>query len=515
MKHYTTRFSVSQLALLILLWNLSLIESVYGQLDVEFTPKNCDVEIKSTFDFDEIIDPLLEVTSVGVFYRLDKIVANPNGEPASGSYFWSEIIPKNKPEAITELPIPPGYYRLTYYITRKGGPIKTGIVREPGNNGSTILNLSYNNCSSPPASMPIYKTIRKINPESTIFYLVPSWSPFGFDPKYYGEAVEHNTEKTYVQQPDTPWIFITLVASDWKQNDQPIQINFDNTALEYAGAIGDNIFSMDGGSQGQGWKYVNRVLDGKNGTLTVTPKLRPDNGVTVLHLIFKKTGDALDTLTETEFKASMGINPNVIETSTKLEVSGAPHDPNNLKVDKDTLCPCQIDEWLTYNVKFQNLGSAPAKTVTVSFLNYQGLILPTLYMPVNRTFRINKSIRYDSLDAMFVIDSIMLPGMKQPNIDPWQTIDGFSFKIKKQDCLAAGTLIQPKVGIVFIGDQVQDTIYTNLEATHILDKVKRHCFCEKSYCPAPHASCPGCKKKKIWWRDCLCRILHWHWHKHS
>lgn len=510
MKHHTNRFSAVKLATLVLLCCICHVGFLFGQVEVEFIPHDCNVEFKSTVDFSEYQGSVPEVTSVGIFYRLDNIDDDPTASPNIGSYFWSAIITKDKPSINDILPIPPGNYTTTFYVTRKGGPIKTGYVSYSNNK---VLPVGYNNCPQPPTEMPPSVDYFSNDREKLAFSLLPSWQ-VGTDPQYYSPVAKHETENPDVETPQIPWLFLTLVARDWNINDQDIEIMYDKVALKYAGAIADNSYGEEKGT----WQYIESVSINNDGNVVVTPKARPDNGQSIIHLIFEQNDKSLDTLEQIEFIAIKRSPGGAVsqQSETRVEVKGAPHDPNNLKVDKDTLCPCQVNEWLTYEVRFQNLGSATAEDVHVKFLDYQGLVLSTLNMPADRTMKRSKQILYDTLNATFIIEDINLPGFKQKNIDEDETWEKFKFTIKKEDCLAAGDLIQPRVGIVFIGDHAQDTIYTNLEATYIADKIKRRCFCIKSYCPTPDASCKGCKRKKRWLLDCLCRILHWrrHYHHH-
>ncbi len=471
----------------------SLILGTYGMLFAQpvltySSSGACTFDIITSIA-NEPIDSLSGESSVGLFYRLD-------GLDKQGSYFWDTIIGGTNITTSKSLELPPGKFSLVAYQNRKGGPIKTG-------KGLTIINDS-NTCPSE-----VLPTVFK-EPEQRV-KLSASWNVFS-DPFYSYPPCLHSTTNEYFS-PEDPWLFLTLSVKSWRTMEKDVSIYFDDINLDYVGAIAENYEH----TQHDAWNFVEEVkYTPDSGQATIWRKSGVDfplNNETHIHLIFKKGSEAFSHLPKIEFTAEYSYR---IETDTFIEsvslslpVKGAPHDPNSLEVDETWLCPCQANEWLTYRVNFQNMGTTDADTVMVFLTNDVHLypaslkLLPDTAL-VHKTVMKQADIKYDPAQKMFLVTPIYLPGTAQ--VEPrtyenWETQDYFMFRIRKEDCLKSGTMIQPQVGIVFYKDSIpQDTIFTNLEKTEIVIENRRF-HCQKS----PHPSCTACKKKKPCWLLALFR----------
>lgn len=442
-------------------------------------PSGCKLNITTDLG-SEPIDPMKGETSVGFFYRLDGL----NNE---GSYFWDATISGTNTSISKSIDLPTGSYSLVAYQTRKGGPIKTG---------SRVTINNTNACS--PGIMPLVN-----DPLLQQVKLSASWNVFT-DPFYSNPTCSHETMSTRIS-PAAPWLFVTLSVFRWPALGNDISIHFDDTNLDYIGAIADNYDD----SQQSSWKYVDDVDYTLNsGVVTVKRKNGvplPPNSERHIHLIFDKGSSDLGSLINTVFTANF-INANGTTGSTSIAppVKGTPHDPNSLDVDKDWLCPCQANEVLIYQVNFQNLGSAAADKVTVQLSNEANLDFSPSSVQVmlntnsdQKTFLKYANIAYDQASRTFTITPINLPGTNQlqpRTYDEWETQDYFKFKIRKKDCVRNGTIIQPNAAIKFFaGMSSMGIINTNLEETHVIDKPA-----EGIKCPDPHPSCNRCTKRRCW-----------------
>lgn len=486
MKNTKENFSILRIFIFCYFAVAGIPVTLSAQLALVPQVAGCKVDITSTLDAAVGSIPDADETSAGLFYRIDEI--NPLGLTI-GSYFWKDTIYKPNAGITKSLVLPVGDYKVVGYVSRKGGPIKTGYA---------AFEIDNSTCASPPSGMPSVFPI-DANPSASRAFrlrLDASWN-ICTDPNYFIPVNEHKTETINTSTLATPWFFVTLSLSNWGEADaSTVEVKFDGNILQYEGAIADNFHNNTSGS----WGYVDQI-DGLSDAnkVFVTIKGEPKNKETHLHLMFKKKNNSLDAVVKTDFTATVtSASGTDFKASTALFVKAAPHDPNSLEVNKDTICPCQTNQWLQYRVNFQNIGKAPASHVKVTLSNDISLLPETADVLYNnsfskKTFVHETPVVYDSLTKTFNIDSINLPGTNQPGVDASQTCDFFDFKIKVDNCRKLGTIIKPMVKIVFISGIPQPPIFTNLESTVVANIIT-----EEKECPQPAAACTSCKKKKCW-----------------
>lgn len=425
--------------------------------------------------------------STGFFYRLDGVDGSSN---SLGSYFWKDAIalpstgtPPTTLNTIKNLLLPTGDYELVCYQTRKGGPIKNIRVPVP-----ITVPLSCGITEMP--TVPV-DTIR----------LETSWNVCTFS-KFFDPAETHHTKITDEPTLAEPWFFVTLSVYNWPTS-TPVKVTFDATVLSYEGAIADNHYDTYATS----WDFLNApVHTTTSNYVTIYDNGNvPPNKETHIHLIFQQKNPGLANRSTVTFTAEIG---NTVRSISPL-VSGTPHDPNSLTVDKDQLCRCQKNEILTYQVDFQNKGTDIAEDVDVQLGNTTYLDLGSI-AALNPAGTIVTDVRripvvFDNIDQ-FLINQIHLPGTQQlrpQNIPEEQTRDRFTFRIRKADCLRAGDMIYPQASIVFRTGIGQDPVYTDYEKTEIVSSISTQEGVKS--CKTPDPSCTGCTRKRCWLRDLYCK----------
>ena len=412
--------------------------------------------------------------SFGFFYRLEWNVGG-----TKQSYFW----PSSTITQPDVLDLPNGNYQLTVYQSRKGGPIKTGTKN---------LTVSGSALSS-------YPTIALGTSGLKLFN---SWNVSTYEfPANTAPNPDHHTiiPKT-IPDEEIPWVFITLVRKNWL-DDNPVRISCP-AYLSYEGAIMENCMLGTGCTTSMNLNITPYISSGQT-FLNIQKAPGPIPQQVDIHLLFRKNPTYIPSVYPDD--VSFGVNYTstipgdtaTVDTAFTFAVKTLPHDPNRLEVDKDELCACGTDEYLTYRIDFQNDGAAPTNSVTVTLFNTTHLLDNTIQYQSN-TGDWNAPISQSLNPRQFTIDYLWmggLPGLKQntnsnPKPNPDECSDHFYVKIKKTDCLPAGTLIQPKAEIKFEG--ALETIFTNLDETMIVNEAN----CKS--CP-PNPRCPNCGKKKKCW----------------
>ncbi len=426
-------------------------------------------------------------SSVGFFYRLEDVNNH-------YSYFWPNTIyddiDDTKETAMSTLELPNGTYQVIAYESRKSKPIRTTALAS--GTPFTVTGSSYQ--------------FPEINLGGSELHLYSSWNIYWHEFPAYTTVPEHNTSpaNTYLPPTTEPWVFMTLVKKDWMIN-APIQIEFPDF-LSYGGFIwGNEMNSTKIGATVSNTLGAPQSLSiSNNGTV-------PANQQVIIHLIFKKNGNYIPSDTypgAASFKGSydtLQVGPGgtpdtvLVDTTFVFKPKPKPHDPNRLAVDKKELCECGFNEYLTYRIDYQNDGEAPTDTVMVSLMDLNHLH-PATIQHNNDTdghmAPINYNLNYTPPKNEFLIKYPKgLPGLKQnskmyPKVVAEACQDYLYIKVKKEDCLAAGTKIQPKAKITFAG--TKDTIYTNLDETLIVASS------ECKSCP-PNLRCPGCPRKEPCW----------------
>lgn len=478
MKHTYKNFILNTICISFCLFGILMPQRLSAQPALSTSVSGCQVTITTT------IMPFVANSgevSVGLFYRLES-------QNAKGSYFWNDLITTGT-TATKTVSLPVGSYTVVCYEARKGGPIRTGQA------SFTVTTLG--SCSSS-VQVPTVFPLTPVAAQRVM--LSASWNVFT-NQWYAQPAANQHVNGTPSFSPTEPWIFVTLSVEKWASfppSTTAIQVAFDKANLEYVGVIADNYTNSQSGN----WNFIQPVTyTAGNNYVTVNRKTTaPPNGETHVHLIFKnKAGNTLGSQVSTTFTASYQNDAGAQTTTTAPLTTGTPHDPNCLAVDQRQLCPCQKGEWLTYQVNFQNKGTAPATKVTVELMNYTGqldpasiVILPNQNNSAKKTFIHAANVTYDGANK-FTIFPISLPGTNQPAnpnpVDKWKTMDYFKFKIRKKDCSLAGEVIQPKVSIVFYaGTASMGSIDTNLEKTVIVSEIN------DKPCKKPDLSCKKCKE---------------------
>ncbi|MEO6758882.1 MAG: hypothetical protein ABIO24_05465 [Saprospiraceae bacterium] len=434
--------------------------------------------------------------SVGLFYRLDKI-----NTIESSSYFWSSIIYANsdttKEIGQDTLNLPNGDYNLTVYQVRKGGPIKTA-------------NSKFNI-----ADTTNFNQFPRINLGNSDLGLFNSWN---FSTETFLDGINntnpsHFTEyASLIPDENISWVFVTLVRNNW--NVGSIDLTFPDY-LSYEGAIYKNC-AIPEGNTGNCINGLDLGIQSFPSSGTSSISIQKNSATLknqfVVHLIFKRK-DNFPNPPIVGFGVNYIINrPEQREirlhNDFNFTVYPKPHDPNCLAVDKKELCECGTDEYLTYRIDYQNDGAAPTEAVTVTLFNTPHLMESTIqHEQYTRgcNVSINPTGTLRSGPNQFIIvypASNKLPGLRQnstlyPKVPADACSDYFYIKVKKENCLSAGIILQPKAQIVFAG--TKDTIYTNLDETRIVSKIN----CKA--CP-PNPACPRCpQKKRCWLRDLFIR----------
>ncbi len=481
------------------------------------TFSDCDMKIKAT------IDPVSDGSSVGLFYRVEHI--------NKGSYFFFDVIKTPNTTATTTTPeitlsnLPDGDYVVICYEMRKNGPIRTG------NSGNKNL-VGGSTCSNNRTL-----TLVDLSPagNNAKVLLSPSWNIFSNPSFNYAGGCNHQASndanaKSPSPSQFRPWFFLTLTVDNWKGNypQIPAFLRFNSDELDYIGAVETNKFDDYPRSKNAAWDFVANSISETPASpglsdLKIEPKpnVNPDNSQTHIHLIFEKIN--LNIPTE-PYSFTASITDSVGNTSShsiNLPVKGNPHDPNRLDVDKDILCSCQGSQLLTYKIKFQNEGNAPAAKVEIvldedttnDYLNYSSLqLIPNDDGDLKTSLK-KANISYSPGSKTFTIEktpsALWLPGLLQPTPKYLfhETEDYFSFKINDIGCIKKGTVIRPKAKILFYGGKDNngsvsiDTaheppVFTNLEPTTFVTEYKVGDLLVS--CPEPDSNCTNCKKKPCW-----------------
>ncbi len=483
------RFSIF---LMLFLFGVMLTNTVTAFAQVVTITRNAsgEVDIETKLHPNDPIDPTIAPdyeTSVGFFYRLENTTTGK-------SYFWSSIINDNvNNEEITEtLKLPDGTYTIIAYQSRKSKPIRS--IKLSGTTGTFIISGSS------------YK-FPEINFGGSHLKLFNSWNIYAHQFPPDSSKPEHFTEPSgtseFLPGVAEPWVFMTLVKKDWVIGN-PIKITFPDF-LSFGGAIAGN-YMHDGNLKRTKIEVsVDPVIPGfpqsvslKNNVMTVSQQV-------IIHLIFKKNlahvPDAypLDATFGVSYSVDSLNEIQQIDTTFVFQTKPKPHDPNSLKVDKKELCECGFDEYLTYRIDYQNDGESPVDTALIILMDLNHLQTATIQHNNDTDgwqAPINYNLNFLPQKNEFMIKYLNgLPGLKQnsmpyPKVPAEACQDYFYIKVRKDDCLSAGTKIQPKAKIVFYG--AVDTIYTNLDETLIVERSD----CEPC---KPHARCPNCPKKKPCW----------------
>ena len=413
-------------------------------------------------------------TSIGFFYRLEWETGG-----NKYSYFWSGSTLHSDELSLANNN---SNYVLVSYELRKSGPIRTASKAIQISNSSITTNPSINLGTT--SDLKLFNS----------WNIYTNQFPNSINPNPY----HYDTQNSQIPNEDTPWVIMTIVKNSWADN-TPITMSYPDY-LAYKDAIFDN------------------CMIGTNNcspSLTITPysasgkkylsiqKNSSINGKAIIHVVFYKDPDYIAPIPrDVEFGVSYHsenspIPDDTIKVEFKFDVKVKPHDPNHLEVDKKELCECGSDEYLIYRIDYQNDGQAPTNEVTVTLYNTTHLIESTIQYhdysdawnaPISQSINNPRQfiINYNGMGG--------LPGLKQntfyPKANADECSDHFYIKVKKEDCLSAGTMIQPKAEIKFLG--APETIFTNLDETMIVSKVN----CES--CP-PNPRCPTCAKKKTCW----------------
>jgi len=455
------------------------------------------VDIKTTLDPTDPIEPSNSPdfeTSVGFFYRLEK-----TDSPVQ-SYFWPATIHNgvtNADEHITEsLKLPNGTYTIIAYQSRKSKPIKTTRLVDGGGSTFNVVGST--------------QTFPEIVLGASELKLFPSWNihTHEYDDNTYNPNPEHYTiASEKIPDESDPWVFLTVVKNSWKQGD--IKITFPEF-LTFKGVVFENcmwspgaIPSCKSSASLLNTVSVSPVVAGQLQYLTLEKaNIAPLRNQEVIHLLFTKNSKFVFP----EIESNVGpaafqvehFNPDSIELDTTFVFTPKPkpHDPNELAVNKKELCECGVGEELTYRINYQNDGAAPTSQVTVMLKGTQYLDLSTIQHN-NDTDDWSAPIQHNPIvpGEFKMAYAKGLPGLKQnssqyPKVPVEASQDHFYFKVKKADCLPAGTVIQPVAEIQFLG--ANETITTNLDETKIVKKMD----CKP--CP-PNRGCPNCPKKKPCW----------------
>lgn len=431
----------------------------------------------------------LDTTSSGFFYRLEHTA---NGQ----SYFWMNSLKYPQTSVETKLNLPTGTYTVVVYQSRKKKPIKPKNLSSNSNTSSSGV---YTVPSPTPGAFP------KTDLGGATTGLFSSWNIFTDGFPFDVNDPEHFTTPLNISAPipseEIPWVFMTLVKKNW-QSPRIITITYP-PCLVFGGMIADDAMWDETGAIQNGGTQTTTIYSVSdnvtNRSVTLTKGTVSGGTQDIAHLIFEKNVSWVGEYPkDVPFIVTYQVNPDsgLTEVDTFIyNVSPAPHDPNRLEVDKKTLCECGSNEELTYRIQYQNDGDAPTDTVTVTLMDVtRHLQLGTL---MHNGITSNRGMPITQIAGspdVFLIDykSVKgLPGLGQsPKVSPHECDDYFYVRLKKQDCLPAGTRIRPKAEIKFKG--AKEIIYTNLEETLIVDKMD----CES--CP-PNNRCPKCHKKKPCW----------------
>ncbi len=175
--------------------------------------------------------------------------------------------------------------------------------------------------------------------------------------------------------------------------------------------------------------------------------------------------------TGTPYIASSYINPIIGDVNPANNaaidenVIVAACDPNDIKVDVDTLTNFEVLDqiYLTYNVRFQNTGTAPAVNILI-LDTLPSLVDPSTFEFISATH--NVELRYIASDGAFefYFPDIMLAD--STSNEP-ESHGGIVFKILLRDNAQIGDVIGNKVDIYF---DFEPAVTTNTAETVIVDE---------------------------------------------
>lgn len=170
-----------------------------------------------------------------------------------------------------------------------------------------------------------------------------------------------------------------------------------------------------------------------------------------------------ETGTEISETVSFQANPTIDIQDAIAYTIGAPHDPNFIEVDKDRISKrfIQSVDKLNYTIHFQNIGTAPAKDVTV--YNYissqvdpdQFKITGISDIPDLKILNVGS----DQYLLIWTFNNINLPPLSQ---DSMNSIGYVSYQIGIDNTIAPRNVIASRAEIVF---DTENPIHTNIAKT--------------------------------------------------